>query len=165
MDTATLDALASFPDRLETHYGAVPDGFGMWGPASWVGSPSEDFTALEQICHVRDIEIDGYHVRFVRTLKEDRPFLPGVDGNVLRRERAYADAFAPDVLKAFRRAREETLELLATVSTTQWDRGADFEGYGPVTVRGLVHYLCSHDQQHLAGLQWLCGKIAGTSHG
>jgi hypothetical protein len=22
-----------------------------------------------------------------------------------------------------------------------------------------VHYLCSHDQQHLAGLQWLLGKI------
>jgi hypothetical protein len=26
-------------------------------------------------------------------------------------------------------------------------------------VRGLMHYLCSHDQQHLAGLQWLLGKI------
>ncbi|ONO51272.1 damage-inducible protein DinB, partial [Burkholderia cenocepacia] len=23
----------------------------------------------------------------------------------------------------------------------------------------LVHYLCSHDQQHLAGMQWLLGKI------
>jgi hypothetical protein len=34
-----------------------------------------------------------------------------------------------------------------------------FEGYGPVTLRALVHYLCSHDQQHLAGLQWLLGKI------
>jgi hypothetical protein len=22
-----------------------------------------------------------------------------------------------------------------------------------------VHYLCSHDQQHLAGLQWLLGRI------
>ena len=34
-----------------------------------------------------------------------------------------------------------------------------FEGYGPLTLRALVHYLCSHDQQHLAGLQWLLGKI------
>jgi hypothetical protein len=23
-----------------------------------------------------------------------------------------------------------------------------------------VHFLCSHDQQHLAGLQWLLGKLA-----
>ena len=29
----------------------------------------------------------------------------------------------------------------------------------PVTLRGLAHYLCSHDQQHLSGLQWLLGKI------
>jgi hypothetical protein len=28
-----------------------------------------------------------------------------------------------------------------------------------VTLRALVHYLCSHDQQHLAGLQWLLGKL------
>jgi hypothetical protein len=38
-------------------------------------------------------------------------------------------------------------------------RTAVFEDYGPVTMRSLVHYLCSHDQQHLAGLQWLLGKI------
>lgn len=159
MDSATLDALAAFPDRLEAHYGAIPDGFQLWTPPSWETCPSEHYSALEQLCHVRDIEILGYHVRFVRTLKEDRPFLPAIDGDRLQLEHAYADAFAPDVLKAFRRAREETLELLATVSLAQWDRMAEFEDYGAVSLRGLVHFLCSHDLQHLAGLQWLCGKI------
>ncbi len=159
MDTVTLDALAAFPDRLEAHYGAIPDGFQTWTPTSWHTCPSEHFSAIEQLCHVRDIEIDGYHVRFVRALKEDKPFLAGIDGDRLKIERGYAEAFAPDVLKAIRAAREETLELLATISPMQWDRVADFEDYGLVTVRGLVHYLCSHDQQHLAGLQWLCGKI------
>ncbi len=165
MDLATLDALAAFPDRLEAHYGAIPDGFQLWRPSSWHTCPSEHYAALEQLCHIRDIEIDGYHVRFVRTLKEKRPFLSGIDGERLRVERAYADAFAPDVLKAIRLAREETLELLASVSTAQWERMADFEDYGPVTLQGLVHYLCSHDQQHLAGLQWLCGKITAAQHG
>ena len=163
MDVATLDALAAFPDRLEAHYGAIPDGFQTWTPTSWHTCPSEHFSALEQICHVRDIEIEGYHVRLVRTLKEDRPFLPGVDGDRLKVERAYAEAHAPAVLKAIRVAREETLELLATVSQSQWERVADFEDYGLVTLRGLVHYLCSHDQQHLAGLQWLCGKITAPA--
>ncbi len=162
MDTATLDALASFPDRLEANYAAIPEGFGMWAPESWQGSPSEDFTALEQICHVRDIEIEGYHVRFVRALKEDHPFLPGVDGYHLKIERAYAESYAPDVFKAFRQAREETLILLANLSQAQLNRTAEFEDYGRVTVRGLTHYLCSHDQQHLAGLQWLAGKIEGA---
>ncbi len=159
MDAATLDSLAAFPDRLEAHYGAIRDGFELWTPPSWEGCPSEHYSALEQLCHVRDIETDGYHVRFVRVLKEEHPYLGGIDGDRLRMERAYADAFAPDVLEAFRVAREETLVLLGTVTQAQWDRTAQFEDYGPSTLRSLVHYLCSHDQQHLAGLQWLAGKI------
>ncbi|MBW8880908.1 MAG: DinB family protein, partial [Asticcacaulis sp.] len=80
MDTATLDALAAFPAQLEAHYGAIPDGYELWTPPSWHTCPSEHYSALEQLCHVRDIEMDGYHVRFVRTLKEDHPYLGGVDG-------------------------------------------------------------------------------------
>jgi hypothetical protein len=59
----------------------------------------------------------------------------------------------------FREARARTLELLRGLDDAQLQRPALFEGYGRVTLRGLVHYLCSHDQQHLSGLQWLLGKI------
>ncbi|ESQ86331.1 hypothetical protein AEAC466_03790 [Asticcacaulis sp. AC466] len=159
MDKATLDALAAFPAQLEAHYGAIPDAYRLWSPPAWDGCPSEHLSALEQLCHVRDIEIDGYHVRFVRTLKEDHPFLPGIDGDRLRIERAYADCHGPNVLAQFRRAREDTLILLANLSSDQLSRIAEFEDYGRVTVRSLMHFLCSHDQQHLAGLQWLAGKI------
>jgi hypothetical protein len=55
--------------------------------------------------------------------------------------------------------------LLASLAPAQFDRTALFEGYGPVTLRGLVHYLCSHDQQHLAGLQWLLGKAEASRLG
>ncbi len=159
MDAATLDALAAFPDRLEAHFAVIPESHRLWTPASWHTCPSEHYSALEQVCHVRDIETDGYHVRFVRTLREEHPHLSGVDGDRLKVERAYAEAYAPEVFAQIRRAREETLILLSSVSQAQWDRTAEFEDYGPVTLRGLVHYLCSHDLQHLAGLQWLAGKI------
>jgi hypothetical protein len=86
MNQTTLNSLAVFPEQLEAHYAAIPENFKNWGPASWDGIPSERFTSIEQVCHVRDIEIDGYHVRLHRVLH-------------------------------------------------------------------------SHDQQHLAGLQWLLGKI------
>ena len=59
----------------------------------------------------------------------------------------------------FRAARATTLALLRGLDACSCERPAVFEGYGPVTLRGLVHYLCSHDQQHLSGLQWLLGKI------
>jgi hypothetical protein len=159
MHPITLAALEAFPVELEKHYAAFPAEFVHWAPPSWDGVPSEPFTALEQICHVRDIEIEGYHQRFNRTLGEDRPRLPSIDSEAVARERDYGAADPARVFADFRAARAATLALLRGLDDRELARRADFEGYGPVSLRSLVHYLCSHDQQHLAGLQWLLGKV------
>ena len=156
---ATLSALAAFPAELEKHYAAFPPDFVHWAPPAWDGVPSEPFTAIEQVCHVRDIEIEGYQVRFRRTLEEDEPLLASIDSEAVARQRYYAGSDVRRVFAAFRAARAHTLDLLSGLGAAQLARRAQFEGYGPVTLRALVHYLCSHDQQHLSGLQWLLGKI------
>ena len=159
IDATTLNALRDFPDQLEAFYAAVPDGFANWSPASWEGVPSEPFSPISQLCHVRDIEIDGYHVRLARALEETHPVLASLDGEALAIERDYAHDNPRDVLAVFRQARARTLGRVVGLDDTQLARTAEFDGYGALTVRSLVHYLCSHDQQHLAGLQWLLGKI------
>lgn len=159
MDKTTLNALTLFPLQLEAHYKAIPVSHRHWTPASWDGIPSEHFTAIEQLCHVRDIEIEGYQERIRLTLDEAHPLLPSIDSEPLAIERRYGDADADAVLQAFRDARARTVETIARLDDAQLARTAEFEGYGPLTLRSLVHYLCSHDQQHLAGLQWLLGKI------
>ena len=158
MDPTTLAALENFPPQLEAHYTAIPAAFRTWHPGSWDGIPSEPFTAIEQVCHIRDIEVDGYHVRFSRTLRELNPELASIDGEVLARERAYAAADVAEVFKSFRQARAKTIELIRSLTPQQLTRSAQFEGRA-VSLRGLVHTLCSHDQQHLAGLQWLLARI------
>jgi hypothetical protein len=165
MHAITLRALAEFPDQLEAHYDAFAPEFTRWAPPSWAGVPSEALTAIEQLCHVRDIEIDGYHVRIRRTLAETHPTLASIDTDALVRERAYAREEPARVLAAFRAARAQTLAMISGLSDAQWARTAVFEGYGPLTLRSLVHYLCSHDQQHLAGLQWLLGKADASRAG
>jgi len=159
LNAATLRAMADFPDQLEQFYAAIPESHRNWTPPSWEGIPSETFPALGQVCHVRDIEIDGYHVRIQRTLAEVNPVLASLDGYALERERGYATADAQEALAAFRAARAKTMAMLAGLTPEALERTAEFEGYGALTLRSLVHYLCSHDQQHLAGLQWLMGKI------
>lgn len=159
MNSATLEALASFPQQLEAFYEAVPETYRRWEPASWEGIPSESFTPIGQVCHVRDIEVDGYHRRFQRALAEDNPELPSVDGYRLAKERDYGNANAGEALTAFCAARAETVRVVSGLSPAQLSRPAMFEGFGPVTVQSLVHILCSHDQQHLAGLQWLLARI------
>lgn len=162
MNPITLNTLEAFPQQLEAHYAAIPDEFKHWSPLSWEGVPSEPFTAIEQVCHVHDIEVEGYHVRFQRTLSELNPILISIDGEALAKERSYATANADEVFAAFREARAKTMALISGLSSEQFNRTAEFEGYGPLSLRSLVHYLCSHDQQHLAGLQWLLGKIEAS---
>ena len=165
MDQVTLSALAAFPQQLETLYAVFPTESTHWAPPSWDGIPSERFTAIEQVCHIRDIEIDGYHVRLRRTLREMNPTLTSIDSEALARERSYATSNASEALDAFRAARASTIELLSSLSPGQFARTAIFEGYGALSLRSLVHYLCSHDQQHLAGMQWLLGKIEAARAG
>ncbi len=164
IDAATLEALAAFPERLQAHYAAIPAGYAHWKPASWEGIPSEPFSAIEQVWHVLDIELEGYQVRFQRTLHEDAPLLPSIDSEAVARQRDYGARKAEDAFARFREARALTVAVLATLDDARLARRAVFEGYGPTTLRGLAHFLCSHDQQHLAGLQWLAGQIDAARH-
>ncbi len=159
MKSITVRALDDFPAQLEAHYAAIPAEFKHWSPPSWEGIPSEKLTAIEQVFHVLDIEVLGYQLRFQRTLSELTPILASLDAYAMARDRGYASQNAQTALAKFREARMQTTALLASLSKEQLRRTAVFEGYGSLSLQSLVHYLCSHDQQHLAGLQWLLGKI------
>jgi hypothetical protein len=160
VDSITLDALEAFPGLLEAHYRAIPPEFQAWTPGSWDGMPGERLSAIEQICHLRDIELEGYHVRLRRTLSESNPVLPSLDSESMARERSYDSAHSGEVFAAFRSARAETVGLIRSLDAGQLARTAQFAEYGVVSLRSLVHFLCSHDQQHLAGLQWLLARLA-----
>ena len=158
MQDPTLAALARFPETLRAHYAAIPPDAAAFAPATWDGCPSEWFGPLAQLWHLRDIETAGYHVRFQRTLQEADPVLADLDSYALAGQRgAYGPA--AQALAEFADARAQTVALLAALSPDDFARPAQFEGLGPITVRGLMHLLCSHDQQHLAGLQWLACRI------
>jgi DinB superfamily len=163
MNTPTISALLTFPDQLQSLYEAFPRESKHWAPPSWEGIPSEALTAIEQVCHVLDIEVEGYQVRIRRTLEEENPALPSLDTDAMAQDRCYYMKDATSILQGFRSARSHTIHLLRSLAPEQLNRPARFEGYGQVTLRGLVHFLCSHDQQHLSGLQWLLGKLSSST--
>jgi DinB superfamily len=155
---STIDALAAFPEWLRHSFESFPPDRTAWKPAKWDGIPSERLSAIEQICHVRDIEIEGYRVRFHRTMTESAPVLPDLPGESMALERNYVGADAVDVLRDFAAARRETVDIIRRFSPADLEREAIFEGQR-TTLAGLVRFLCSHDYQHLSGLQWLLAKI------
>jgi hypothetical protein len=155
-----LAELASMPDDVAGLMAQVPAKKLAWVPPTWQGIPGERFTALGQACHLRDIERDGYHVRFGRTLREERPDLISIDSYELAQQRDYEADDIEAALTSFRKARRETIAMLQTARAADWDRKATFAEYGEVSLRGLAHILRSHDLQHLACLHWLLAKMA-----
>jgi hypothetical protein len=155
-----VSELEAMPRQLEEALRLVPADRLRWRPESWGGCPSETFSAIEQVCHLRDIERDGYHVRMRRMLDEPDPSLESLDGYEMARELRYDETDLEPALAAFGAARAVTVARLRDLTDEQLSRTGEFAEYGRLTLRALVHYLRSHDQQHLAGIQWLAGKIA-----
>jgi galactokinase len=96
-------------------------------------------------------------------LDESEPSLESLDSYDIARQRGYESADLAAALTAFREARAVTVERLRSLTDAQLMRAGEFAEYGRLTLQALIHYLHSHDQQHLAGLQWLAGKIASQS--
>jgi hypothetical protein len=113
----------------------------------------DEFSALENICHLRDIEIEGYGQRLHRILEEDKPALADIDGGRLAIERDYNNQSANEALEAFRAARRRNLDLLAGLSPEQLERKGTLENVGAISLKKLIEMIIDHDQGHLAELQ------------
>lgn len=120
---------------------------------------SDEFSALENICHLRDIEIEGYGERIVRILEEDNPSLPDLDGARLAIEHDYNNQDAKAALADFIDARSRNLNLLKNLGPEQFAHEGTLEGVGEINMEKLVEMMVEHDQGHLAELQ----TISGTS--
>ncbi len=119
---------------------------------------SDEFSALENICHLRGIEIEGYGERIVRILEEDSPSLPDLalpdlDGALLAIERDYNNQDAKAALADFIDARSRNLNLLKDLGPNQVAREATLEGVGVITLEKLIELMVEHDQGHVAELQ------------
>jgi len=117
-------------------------------------SPDE-FSVVENLCHLRDIEIEGYQVRIKRILTEDHPALADVDGGRLAVERDYNSQPAAEALAEFRRARLENLKALQGIGESQLRREGMLQGVGAVTLEKLLLLMHEHDEDHLSDLRIL----------
>ena len=121
----------------------------------------DQFSFVENACHLRDIEVEGYGARIRRLLAEDRPQLPDVDGGRLARERDYNSQDFGAALAAFERARAENLSAVGRLSPEQLGRAGTLEGVGQITLGKLLHLMREHDEAHRQELTALRAQMAG----
>jgi len=106
------------------------------------------FSLLEQVCHLRDIEVEGYTRRLTLLLVEEHPTLHDLDGTALAKVRDYnAQAFQP-ALSAFRAARHANLLRLQRMDERDLARRGHLEKVGEISIGRLLELWVTHDREH-----------------
>lgn len=124
---------------------------------------SDQFSALENICHLRDIEVEGYGERIKRILDEAEPSLPDIDGARLAVERDYNKDDLDSAFIAFSNARRKNIELVRSLNADQLARKGNLEGAGLISLRSLLEMMEEHDQGHLADLSMISRRASSAA--
>ena len=143
---ALLDHLARTP---ETIAGAVT---GLSDSDLRRKKSVADFSVVENVCHLRDLEIEGYAVRINRILAEDEPALDDFDGGKIASERDYNSQNLSSALGAFVTARSNNINRMRQLEPERFERTATLEGVGRLSLKDLLSLMREHDDGHLQTL-------------
>lgn len=120
----------------------------------------KDWSIVEHICHLRDIEKDGYRARITKLLTEDEPFLEDLDGDRLAVERAYIDQDLNAALDVFIKTRAVNIEAIRDLSAEQLGKSGMFENVGHLTLAALLNKMHEHDREHINELTELRHNVS-----
>lgn len=118
-----------------------------WQDLKWKPAVDE-FSVVEQVCHLRDLEREGYSARIKKLLTENQPLLPDFDGSRIARERDYNSQDFEAAFQEFALERAENVRLMKTLSPAQLNRSGVLEGVGAITLEKLFQLMREHDQSH-----------------
>jgi DinB family protein len=113
------------------------------------------FSFTEHVCHLRDLEREGYLLRIERMLSEDIPDLPEFDGAKVAAERNYSEEDVETALASFETLRETSLKMLASLSPQQLARKGRIGTFGIIGLEELIHRMVEHDRSHAQELNEL----------
>ncbi len=151
--TELVRQLEEMPERVQLLVEGLAEEQRRWKPSD------DEFSALENVCHLKDIEEEGYGVRIRKLLKEREPFLNDLDGARLAIERDYNHQDIVDALNRFTTARSGNVRAVKDLPLTELDRQGMFEGVGPVTLGRLLAMMHEHDSAHLEELTALRNRL------
>jgi hypothetical protein len=148
-DDALLDRLQRFPARVA----ALIDGVGA--TRQRLRPPQGGFSLTEHLCHLRDLEREGFLLRIRRIVDEDMPELHEIDGTTLAEQRGYQQQDIGAAWRDWQAARDETVALLRRCLPAHAERTGVYGGFGVITLQALAEGIAAHDEQHWGELQAL----------
>jgi hypothetical protein len=154
---ALVLSLEEMPGRVRKLVAGLGESERGWKPQR------DEFSATENVCHLRDIEEEGYCVRIRRLLEETEPALSDLDGARLAKERDYNNQDMLAALERFTNAREDNVAAIRSLPPESLNRSGTFEGAGAITLGQLLLMMREHDEGHLKELEGLRARLAGMN--
>lgn len=113
---------------------------------------ARNWAPTEVICHLRDAE-ESFLGRFQLALAMDDPRFLAADPDRWAEDRQYLRSDPRTAVAAFRRRRQENLDLLGKLTPAEWQRGGTHATRGRMTLDDLVSLMAWHDDNHLDQLR------------
>jgi len=148
-----VETLEATPRIIQQLADDLADGDVTWKPSE------KEWSVLENVCHLKDIEQEGYTLRIEKFLHETQPFLTDIDGDKLAEQRSYNSQDFHQVLRAFANARQRNVQVIKDLTHDQLNRSGMFENFGTVTLGRLLQMMREHDESHLKDLSSLREQI------
>jgi hypothetical protein len=157
---AAIDGLAELADWLPQLVADVPradararlPGFG-------------EFSLVEHVWHLRDLEFEAFGVRVRRILDEDCPVLPDFDGARAATDRGYANKTIAPALADLVAARRKHVASLRRLSSAALTRQGELESVGRVTLGALITRWRAHDLGHRIEMSRLAEEFSSRAGG
>jgi hypothetical protein len=144
-DADVLATLAAMPDTLRRMIGERS--------SDDLRQPGHDggLAAVEVVCRLQDWEeITGE--RIWRMLHEESPELESFDDSLWSIEHDYLLRDGLEALEAFAILRANLVAILTGLDEDAWNRSAELQGHGTITLRELVEKRTIDDAVHIADL-------------
>jgi hypothetical protein len=147
-----IDELAAFPATLR-------DALAKAGPGLRIRASDGRFAMVEHLCHLGDLEREGYGMRIDRLLSDGWPEWDDFDGETIAMERNYLDQDAEAALQRFVDARAANVARLRALRKSDWERRGMHRGLGEVTMTRLVEMMVQHDRDHAVDINVLLEEL------
>ena len=117
---------------------------------AWTSSSHpEEWSLVEVVSHLRDVEREVNLPRIQTFLNEKNPFITADDTDVWAAERGYAKQDGETALRDFIAVRMETLDALNNLTDEDWQRAGRHAIFGPITLQEQLGFMAEHDRVHL----------------
>ena len=139
--------LSQMPDFMEKSFS------GLAKESLLMNGPGGEFSPVEQVWHLADLEEEGFFLRIMALLDGTAWNLSDFDGDRVAADRNYKSLSFSAGLEKFRQARGRNIRIFRTLDESKWSNKGYLEGVGDITLCNMPAFLYQHDLAHKSEIE------------